>query len=548
MVKPTRHTSELIEEYIAKGYWRPEVVTDFWDRNAALYPDREAIVDSRTRLTWRQAKRHIDRIALGFVEMGFHQDDVIAFQLYNCVEVFTVRLACQKAGVIPVSMMPTFREAEVEAILKRAKARGIVIPREYRKFDFFHMIQEMRPRLPDLKQVFVIGDDVPAGAVSIAEMVQRPLEGAYTPGYLDAAKIGPYEIGVVLTTSGTTGLPKCSEIPVAGQLFSGREYIERLRLSPEDVLAGIAPAVGGAGSTLLFSAAPQVAARIALLERFEAEDAFKFIEREKVTGSAIVPAQLALMVSHPSMSKHDLSSLRFLQSATALLSPSLALEVEKNLGGRVVQNCGTIECGSTFASSLDDPQDVRVGTVGRPLTGTEVKLLDDDGKEVAPGLVGQVAVRGPSCSGGLFNSPEATAQIWKSGWIVWEDLARFDEQGNLVLVGRKSDTIIRGGQNIYPKEIEDILMQHPSVMVAAVVRMPDRVMGEKACAYVVTRPGGSFSFQQMIDFLRQRKIATYKLPERLEIVAELPLRGEQKVDKRTLERDIAQKLAGESVT
>lgn len=548
MVKPSRHTPQLIEEYVTRGYWHPEAITDFWDRNAALYPDKEAIVDSRARLTWRQAKQQIDRVALGLIEMGFHRDEVIAFQLYNCVEVFTLRLACQKAGIIPATMMPTFRHAEVEAILRRTKARGMVIPREYRKFDFFQMVQEVRPRLPDLKHIFVIGDDAPAGTISINKMIQRPLEGAYPSDYLERTKIGPYEVGSVMTTSGTTGLPKLSEYPVAAQLFSGRVYIERLKLTPEDVLAGIAPVVGGAGSTLLFSAAPQVVARIALLERFDPEDAFRFIERERVTGCGIVPAQLALMVSHSQRGKYDLTSLRFMQSGTALLPPSLGLEVEKVMGCRIVQNCGTIETGSAFSSSLDDPLEVRVGTVGRPVTGTEVKLVDEKGVEVAPGEVGQVSVRGPACCGGLFNSPEASAQTWKSGWIVWEDLARFDDGGNLVLVGRKSDTIIRGGQNIYPKEIEDILVQHPSVMAAAVVRMPDRVMGEKACAYVVTRPGARFSFKDMTALLSERKLATYKLPERLEIVTELPLRGEQKVDKRTLEKDIAQKLSVESAT
>ncbi|MFQ5826608.1 MAG: AMP-binding protein, partial [Dehalococcoidia bacterium] len=205
-----------------------------------------------------------------------------------------------------------------------------------------------------------------------------------------------------------------------------------------------------------------------------------------------------------------------------------------------------VDASGVTRTTLDDPPEVRRLSAGRPYPGNEVKLVDGSGREVPRGEVGEIMARGPTMDFAYFRDPEATWQTWtRDGWHKLGDLGKMDERGYLSIVGRQSDMIIRGGQNIYPVEIENLLHTHPRVSAAAVVRMPDRIMGERACAYVVPKPGEKLTFEEMVSFLREQRIATYKLPERLETLERLPLAGGQKVDKKVLEQDIAEKLKAE---
>jgi non-ribosomal peptide synthetase component E (peptide arylation enzyme) len=535
----------MIREYLDQGYWESVTHTELWDRNAIRYPDKEALLDSTSRLTWLEAKQQMDNMAVALLGLGIGRDDVVAIQLYNCVELFTVRLACLKSGAIFAILGPTLRHTEVEQLLSQLGAVAIVIPHRFRNFDYFQMVQEIRPGLPRLRYVLVIGDDVPEGAISVREMAARQVRDEKTLQRLEGSKRGIDEVGFVTCTSGTTGLPKCPENTIAGPLHAARVYIERYQLTQEDVFAGIAPVIGGAGNLMCFNCAPLLGAKVALLERFTPEDAFRFIERERVTCAGMVPAQMARMIQDEALGKYDLSSLRLIKSATSLLPYQLGVEVEDKLGCRIVQGYGTIDCGNISASSYDDPRGVRLGTVGRPLDGVECRVLDESGREVPLGEVGELVVRGPTCTGGYFGSPETTRQVWQDGWYHTGDLGKLDERANITLVGRKKDIIIRGGQNIYPKEIEDLLTRHPKVRDAAVVAMPDPEMGQRSCAYVTLQVGERLGFEEMVSFLKEAKIASYKLPERLEVVAELPLVADQKIDKRRLAQDIETKLRAE---
>jgi non-ribosomal peptide synthetase component E (peptide arylation enzyme) len=197
--------------------------------------------------------------------------------------------------------------------------------------------------------------------------------------------------------------------------------------------------------------------------------------------------------------------------------------------------------------SLNDPVEVRLFTIGRPARGNEVRLIDDAGKETKRGEAGEIQVRGPTLVSGYYKDPEMTRRVYtEEGWYKTGDLGRYDEKGNLLIVGRKKDVIIRGGQNIYPVEIENLLLAHPKVLSVAVVKMPDSLMGEKACAYVVAKDGHAFTFEEMIAFLEKMKVAAYKWPERLEVIHALPMVAEgQKVDKKLLEKDLEEKLKRE---
>jgi non-ribosomal peptide synthetase component E (peptide arylation enzyme) len=541
-MKPTRFTEEMVDEYVRKGYWDSTLISDYWDQNAVLYPNEEAIVDENVRLTWSQAKQQIDRIALGLLELGIKKNEKIAVQLYNCVEHFTFRLACEKAGIIAVTLLPTFRHLEVSAILKHTTPVGIVIPVEFRNLNYFRIIQEIHNNLPSLKFIFVIGDDVPEGAISVKEMLERPIEKKYPSDYLQKTKFSPFETLQIATTTGTTGLAKCVEFVSCVRQFTGRIIAKRLKMTRKDVVGAFAPVIAGGCFNETYRAAPMVGAKIVLARYFTPEEILKLTEREKVTIIATVPTVLIRTLEYPEFESFKLSSLRIVKYGGAALPYDQGLRVWEKFRCPVLPAYGGLDVGTISSSTPDYPKEVLLNTVGKPLDGTEIKLVDENNKEVPDGEIGEVIVRGPHCQPGYYDDPVATQEAWHDGWFRTGDLASFDPEGRITIKGRCKDIIIRGGQNIHPFEIENILTRHPKVLKAAVVGMPDTEMGERVCAYVVLKSREEFSFSEMVQFMRDQGIASFKIPERLEITNDLPLVGGIKVDKKRLRQDIETEL------
>jgi len=546
MTKPVRWSEEMINDYITRGYWDDTTLYDLWERNARAFPEREAIADSRLCLTWAEAKQWIDRLALGFVELGLKKDDVIVIQIPNSVEQTLLRVACEKAGIVSVPALRSLRHTEMEYILRYCDAVGIAIPWEVRDFNYYRMIQEVRPRLPRLQHLFVVGEKVPEGTHSFMEMVKRPIEKSYPPNYLQNLGLPSIETSLVLLTTGTTGLPKFVEYAACHRIWQWKMNAKHLVITGDDVFALITPHCGGIALPAFFGS-PLVGAKLVILDSPDMEDAFRLIEKERVTFACVVPTQLAMMVEHPRCQQYDLSSMRLWWCTGAALPYDVGRAVEEKLGGKVVPLIGATDWGCECLNLPSVPQPIRFKTVGKPIDGSEIKLVADDGTEVPPGEVGEIWGRGPTAVSGYFKDPESTREVWTGdGWYMSGDLGMLDEMGNLVVVGRKKDMIIRGGQNIYPIEIENLLRKHPKISEVAVVGMPDPLMGQRACAFVAPHPGQGFSFDEMISFLRERNIASFKLPERLELIKEIPMLGAgQKVDKKLLVTLIAEKLKAE---
>ncbi len=541
MAKATLFTEEIIKKYTSQGIWRPETLSDLYESNARAYPDREGVVDSVHRLTWSQSNQWIDRLALGFLKRGLKKDEMVVIQLPNVVEVPLLRVACEKAGLLCLQSLRTYRHAEMGHILKSLDAAGVVVPWEYRGFDHFQMVEDLRKDLPHLKHVFVTGDKVPPGAISIREMVNRPIEREFPADTLQKTRTPSTEFSLVVHTTGTTGFPKFVEYPACTRIYQWRKNADIINLTKDDIFAVIGPAPGGPNFPA-YTGGPLKAAKIVMLEKFDAEDSLRLIDREKCTIVCVVPAQLAMMVQHPNRDKYSYKSVRYWWCSSAVLDPNIGREVEEKMGGKVVIVLGATDWGGEVLTPPDMPRELRLSTVGRTVDGTEVRLVDDDGKDVPPGAIGEIISRSPSGISGYYRDPEATRQAWPEGWYHLGDLGQFDRHGNLKIVGRKKDMIIRGGQNIYPIEIESMLLTHPGVREVAVVAMPDAIMGEKACAFVVPRVGCTFSFEDMVTYLKQKGFAAFKLPEHLEIIEAMPLAGEQKIDKKLLRQQIAEKL------
>ena len=546
MTKPSFYTKEIPEEYIKKGYWQRPTLSEIWDRNARDYPDKEAIVDSKTRLTWAEAKKWIDRMALRLVELGLKKDDVIVIQLPNCVELWLLRVALEKAGVFYVPALRTLRHGEMKHILSYMQACGIVIPWKFRDFDYFKMVKELQPDLPALRHILVVGDEVPEGTISIKEIIETPLEEKYPSDYLEGRGFAATEISWAGHTSGTTGLPKFAELRVCAELHvTVAGDARRVKLTSDDTLVALSPAALGPNAINYYAAA-WFAAKLVVLEHFTPDEALRLIEREKVTVVPGVPTQGLKMVREANPDDYNLDSLRAFWITGSPLVYQDAVEIEERLHCPVVQTYGTVDFGGIGAASIDDFREVRVLTVGRPFEGNEVKLVDESGREVPKGETGEIVVRGPASGAGFYNDLQATKEAFtEDGWFSTGDLGKWDQQGNLMLVGRKKDVIIRGGQNIYPVEIEKLLVTHPKVLDAALIGMPDPVMSEIACAYIVPKPGEQFTFDEMASFLREKGIASYKLPERLELLDKMPMVADVKVDKKVLREDIVQKLRAE---
>jgi len=447
-----------------------------------------------------------------------------------------------------MTALMTLGENEIEYILKNYDVAGMAIPWQFRKFDYFQAVDSMRLNLPALRHIFVIGDEVPSGTHSIEQMAQRPIEKKYPADYLENTGYKATEVSIIGLTSGTTGIPKTAEHVIATRMALGEAYHQMVKLTGDDIVFNVINAVAGLGAAFCYSV-PREAAKTVALEIWEAKEAMKIIERERATVLLTTPAQLAMLVRDPDISHYDISSLRAVCCGTSPLTYELALEAEEKLKVFVLNPYGTFDGGGISKTTIDDDAETRRRTVGKPHWGHEVKLLDDEGKEVASGEEGALYFRGPSATSGYYRDVERTKEAWgvlgKEGWFRTGDQARIDSKGNIVLTGRKKDMIIRGGQNISPAEIEGLLLMHPKVEHVAIVPMPDPVMGEKACAYVVPEEGEELTFEEMVSFLESKKIASYKLPERLEIRSELPMRDSQKVAKASLREDIAQKLKAE---
>ena len=390
-MKPIRYDQEEIGKNLKEGFWDKTILPDYWDRNARQWPDKEALVDSLgNRLTWAQAARKIDRIALALIkDIKLNRDDKLMVQLPNCVEQVLVRLACEKAGVLSIPEMTTFRQTELKDIATRTGAVGIVIPKQYRKFDHYDMANELRTDLPNLKHIIVAGEDVPEDCRSLKEIMDHPYEQEYDLIELMARRLDAVEeVGFLITTTGTTGLPKLIEHRIAArEIWTAKAHVRNWELGPDDCVLAIAPLAGAAGGTPAYVTAPVGGAKVALEYQYRGEETLDFMAKERTTVIALVPTQLARLLELP-VDKYDLSSLRIIKTAGGYLPPPLAKEAEERFGCPILGTYGTQDTGSISGVPITASQDQRYTTVGRLHPGIEIKVLDDAGNPVTQGEVG----------------------------------------------------------------------------------------------------------------------------------------------------------------
>jgi cyclohexanecarboxylate-CoA ligase len=534
-----------VEAMRAQGHWRDEILGDYLDRCLAEVPDKTAVADFNTmtgkasRWSYREFAAVVERIAVGLAELGIEKNDVVSCQLPNWWQFTALAFACARIGAVLNPVMPIFREREVKFMLGFAESKIFVVPREFRGFDYPAMVRAIRPELPHLRQVLVVGGEGEAGFAHV--LVDTTWEKRRDPRRLFAERRPQADdVMQLLYTSGTTGEPK-GVMHTANTLLSNlRPYAARLGLGGEDVVLMASPMAHQTGFMYGLMMPVMLAATAVLQDAWEPKRAAALIATERVTFTMASTPFLSDLTDTVAQGGSDVASLRIFLAAGAPIPRVLVERATKTLGADIVSAWGMTENGAVTTTKLDDPEEKAFHTDGCALPGMEVRVVGPDNRPLPAGEEGVLEVRGCSNFVGYLKRPLLFGHD-EDGWFDSGDLARMDADGYIRITGRAKDIVIRGGENIPVVEIEGLLFRHPAVQAVAIVGMPDHRLGERACAFVVPKPAQSFGFAEMIEFLEGQKLAKQYLPERLEIVADLPRTPSGKVQKFKL-REMAKDL------
>lgn len=525
--------------YRQQGLWGDASLADYWQQTARAMPDKIAVVDNHgASYTYSALDHAASCLANWMLAKGIESGDRIAFQLPGWCEFTVIYLACLKIGAVSVPLLPSWREAELVWVLNKCQAKMFFAPTLFKQTRPVDLILPLQNQLPQLQQIVGVDKLAPAtSSLSLSQIIadNTPLTTAIT--------VHGDELAAVLFTSGTEGLPKGVMLTHNNILASERAYCARLNLTWQDVFMMPAP-LGHATGFLHGVTAPfLIGARSVLLDIFTPDACLALLEQQRCTcmlgATPFVYDLLNLLEKQPA----DLSALRFFLCGGTTIPKKVARECQQR-GIKLLSVYGSTESSPHAMVNLDDPLSRFMHTDGYAAAGVEIKVVDDARKTLPPGCEGEEASRGPNVFMGYFDEPELTARaLDEEGWYYSGDLCRMDEAGYIKITGRKKDIIVRGGENISSREVEDILLQHPKIHDACVVAMPDERLGERSCAYVVLKaPHHSLSLEEVVAFFSRKRVAKYKYPEHIVVIEKLPRTASGKIQKFLLRKDIMRRL------
>ena len=540
-----RFPPEFAARYRAKGYWEDRSLASTFADVFAKYPDRVAVIDRDQSVTYAQLDQRATGLALNLLDAGFQPLGRMVMQLPNVIEFVYLYFALQKIGCIPIMALPTHRFREMSQFVEFSGAVACATPDQAKDFDYRDLLRRIREKNRTLRFGIILGD-APGDFLSLTDLIQHPSKRS--PEELQKIQIDPEDPALFQLSGGTTGIPKLIPRTHNDYIYNFKMAASVTGVGPDKIFLDVLPlahnlplACPGLQGFLLHGA------KVVLSNSTRSEDIFLLIERHRVTHIAVVPALLIRLINDPLIGKFDLSSLQVIQSGGQRLQPEVRRRTKELIPSVTVQeNFGMAE-GMLMFVRLDDPEDVRMNTVGRPISpDDEVRLVDDNDQEVATGEIGEFLARGPYTLRGYYGVPEYNARAFTTdGFYRSGDLMRLHPSGNYIVEGRKKDLINRGGEKISAEEIENLILTHPSVQNVACVPMPDPILGERMCACIIVRVGCALTLHEIISFLMQEEIAKHKLPERLEIMDDFPLSPFGKVSKKDLTERIALKLRQE---
>ncbi len=529
---------------VGAGYWRDQTLLDHFRRNVETMPDKTAVVATRAeagselRMSYHDLDRCSDRVAVGLLRHGVKEGEVVSFQLPNWWQFTVLHRACLKVGAISNPLMVIFRERELAFMLGLAESRVLVVPARFRNVDHRAIARAVRPALPALAHMFVI-DGEPEECFDNL-IVAEPKDDEIAA--VRAQRLSPDAVIQLLYTSGTTGEPKGVSHTSNTMLANLVPFAERLHLGARDVIHMPSPMAHQLGFMYGLVLPAMLGATAVLQDVFTAETMARQIAAEGATFTMGATPFLNDLADWCIRTGATTPTLRVFVSAGAPIPRPLVTKARQALGAAVLSAWGMSENGAVTTTRPEDPEEKVTSTDGCALPGMEVRVVDPSGRVVPAGAEGQLKVRGCSNFVGYHKRP-ALAQVDADGWFDTGDIARMDADGYIRITGRSKDIIIRGGENIPVVEVEDLLYKHPAVAAVAVVGFPDPRLGERACAFVVLRENAALTLDDMVGYLKAQRMAIPYIPERLEIVVDLPRTPSGKIQKFKL-REIAKVPAG----
>jgi 2,3-dihydroxybenzoate-AMP ligase len=531
-----RWPEEFAARYRAAGYWRGETFGQMLRVRATAHPDRVAVIGGAARWTYAELDARADRVAAGLIAAGLRAGDRVIVQLPNIPEFFSVIFGMYRAGILPVYALPAHRRTEIVHFSRLAEATAYVIPERYAGFDYRELATDVMREVPVLARTIVVGAGAGAALPPFVTLDAIEAEGETASARGAIVTPRPSDVAFMQLSGGSTGLSKLIPRTHDDYIYSLRRSAEICRLGERTIYLGALPIAHNfpmsspgtlgtfyAGGVVVLSPSPSP------------DDVFPLIARERVTITAAVPPLALIWLEAARTTTHDLSSLEVLQIGGAKLTPEAARRVEPGLRCTLQQVFGMAE-GLVNYTELDAPEPIKIFTQGRPMSpDDEVLIVDDDDRPVAEGATGHLLTRGPYTIRGYHNDPAANARAFTpDGFYRTGDIVSRDAAGYLTVHGRATDHINRGGEKVSAEEIEDHLMAHADVHDAAVVGILDELLGERTCAYVITRGETPLTAVKLKAWMRGRGLAAFKVPDQVVFVREFPSTGVGKTSRKTL--------------
>lgn len=513
------------------------------ETSAREHPDKHALVFGPMRLTFSEVNRMANQVARGLWEAGIRPGDKVALSCPNIPYFPIAYYGILKAGAVVVPLNVLFKRRELAYHLADSEAKAYLC---FEGTDTLPMAEEGWTAFQQshgCKSFWVMtlapGAESPfPGVPTFAELMAQPED-------FDTVQTSPDDTAVILYTSGTTGRPKGAELMHSNIMMNAMLSQSLFRTGPEDTQVVVLPLFHSYGQTCQMNAGFLAGLTSILIPRFDADDVLRAFQDESVTLFSGVPTMYWSLLNCPNAEKYDLEkisrTLRICGSGGAAMPVEVLKAFEEKFGVTILEGYGLSETSpvATF-NRIDRPR--KVGSIGLPITGVEVRVVDDDMNEVAPGELGEIVIRGHNIMKGYYKRPAETAEAFRGGWFHSGDLGRMDEDGYFYVVDRTKDMILRGGFNVYPREIEEVLMSHPAVSLASVIGVPDGVYGEEVKAFIVRAPWANVTEAEIIAWSK-KEMAGYKYPRYIEFRDALPMTATGKVLKTELRRQEAEKLA-----
>lgn len=523
------------KKMIEQGYWLDKTILQSLNDAVHQYPDKTALVSIKEgqpekSFTYRELLHTSNKIALGLRNLGIQRNDVVSCQLPNWWEFSLLYIACRRIGAVLNPLMPIFRERELTFMLKHSESKVFIVPKVFRKFDYEQLAYQLQKNINSLQNVIVIDGN---GENNFADvLLNHGLDkDPQILNTLNDIKINADDIAQLIFTSGTTGEPK-GVMHTANTLFANIvPYAERLHLNHKDVILMASPMAHQTGFMYGLIMPVILKAKVILQDIWDVDKAIDLIDQYKITFTMASTPFLNDLSNAASEGDKKFHSLKTFLCAGAPIPGPLVKKARDNLGVKVISAWGMTECGAVTMTRLEDDDERSFNTDGLPLPGVEIKIIDHDGKEKGINEPGSLMIRTCSNFGGYLKRPYLNATD-HDDWFDTGDLAYQDEQGYIRICGRNKDVIIRGGENIPVAEIESLLYQHPDIAIVALVSYPDERLGERACAVIKLKEHReSIELSEIVDFLKQHKLAVQYIPERLEVWNEIPMTPSGKIQK-----------------